>query len=111
MYLNKILAAGLLVLGSSYGWADTTPQGGVVSLGTTTATSELSDLRGGTSFTFNDQDVHGKVNDNKAFGVQTGTNTITQGAFGNVSGLPIVVQNTGANVLIQNAVILNVQMQ
>lgn len=111
MYLNKILAAGLLVLATGYGWADTATEGGVVSLGTTTSSSELSDLRGGTSFTFNDQDVHGKVKDNIAIGPQNGTNTITQGAFGNVSGLPIVVQNTGANVLIQNAVILNVQMQ
>lgn len=111
MYLHKILAAGLLVLGSSYGWADTAPAGGVVSLGTAMTSTELSDLRGGTSFTFNDQDVHGKVTDNIASGVQTGTNTINGGAFANVSGLPIVVQNSGANVLIQNAVILNVQFQ
>jgi hypothetical protein len=42
--------------------------------------------------------------------VVSGTNTIGMGAFANMSGLPLVVQNSGANVLIQNAVILNLQM-
>jgi hypothetical protein len=47
---------------------------------------------------------------NTAIDVATGTNTISAGAFSNMSGLPLVVQNSGANVLIQNAVILNLQM-
>ena len=48
--------------------------------------------------------------DNSARNVTTGENTIGTGSFSNMSGLPIVIQNSGANVLIQNAVILNVQM-
>jgi hypothetical protein len=43
--------------------------------------------------------------------VATGANTIAGGAFSGMSGLPLVVQNSGANVLIQNAVIVNVKMQ
>jgi hypothetical protein len=43
--------------------------------------------------------------------VNTGSNAIGTGAFSAMSGIPIVVQNTGANVLIQNAVILNLKVQ
>jgi hypothetical protein len=43
--------------------------------------------------------------------VATGANTIAGGAFSGMSGLPLVVQNSGANVLIQNAVIVNVKME
>jgi hypothetical protein len=34
---------------------------------------------------------------------------IAGGSFSNASGLPTVIQNTGANVLIQNATIVNVR--
>jgi hypothetical protein len=43
--------------------------------------------------------------------VLTGNNTITEGSFSNASGLPMVIQNTGANVLIQNATIVNIQFK
>ena len=52
----------------------------------------------------------GAVSDNRAVDVITGSNSIRDGAFANASGLPIVIQNTGANVLIQNATIVNVQL-
>lgn len=51
----------------------------------------------------------GSVADNTASRVQTGSNTISEGSFANSSGLPTVIQNTGANVLIQNATVLNVR--
>jgi hypothetical protein len=41
----------------------------------------------------------------------TGANTITDGAFANSSGLPMVIQNTGNNVIIQNSTILNLQLK
>ena len=41
----------------------------------------------------------------------TGSNAINEGSFANASGLSTVVQNTGANVLIQNATILNIQFK
>ncbi|WP_233866998.1 hypothetical protein [Paraburkholderia adhaesiva] len=50
----------------------------------------------------------GDVANNVASRVQTGSNTITDGSFSGASGLPTVIQNTGANVLIQNATVLNV---
>lgn len=69
----------------------------------------LEDLRGGTN-TVNEMWLNGTTASNSASHVFTGTNAITAGSFSNVSGIPIVIQNTGANVLIQNAVILNLKM-
>jgi hypothetical protein len=36
---------------------------------------------------------------------------IQGGSFANMSGIPIVVQNSGANVLIQNATVINLQLK
>lgn len=70
----------------------------------------LGDYRGGSGLVYNDMKLAGTTAGNTAIDVATGTNTISAGAFSNMSGLPLVVQNSGANVLIQNAVILNLQM-
>ncbi|GAC1426773.1 MAG: hypothetical protein NVSMB6_27010 [Burkholderiaceae bacterium] len=71
----------------------------------------LAQLRGGTDIVTNDQKLSGTVGSNIASNVATGGNSITAGAFANVAGIPIVIQNSGANVLIQNATIINLQMQ
>lgn len=55
--------------------------------------------------------AHGTVSDNRAIDVVTGANTIRDGAFTNASGIPVVIQNTGANVLIQSATVVNVQLR
>ena len=52
----------------------------------------------------------GTTSGNSATQVVTGSNAISAGSFANMSGLPVVIQNSGANVLIQNAVIVHVQM-
>lgn len=70
----------------------------------------LSGYRGGTALVSSDMQLSGTTANNTAVNVATGTNAISAGSFSNMSGLPIVIQNTGANVLIQNAVILNLQM-
>ncbi len=69
----------------------------------------LSSLRGGAQ-TWNDATLTGTTADNYARNVTTGSNSIAGGSFENMSGIPVVIQNTGANVLIQNALVLNVQM-
>jgi len=71
----------------------------------------LDKHRGGTETVINDLKLSGTVADNAAVNVTTGTNTINGAAFSNASGLPIVIQNSGANVLIQNATIVNVQIK
>jgi hypothetical protein len=71
----------------------------------------LEKLRGGTETPWSDMRLGGTVGNNAATHVVTGANTITDGAFANASGLPMVIQNSGANVLIQNATIVNVQIR
>ena len=70
---------------------------------------ELGDLRGGTQVVDNDILVNGRVEDNVADDALTGNNSVTAGSFANSSGISTVIQNTGANVLIQNAMIVNVK--
>jgi beta-lactamase class A len=53
----------------------------------------------------------GVVSDNTATNVVTGSNAINDGSFAGASGLATVIQNTGANVLIQNATIVNVEFK
>ena len=82
-----------------------------VTLGVPATGANLADLRGGKSLTVNDMNLDGTTSGNSAQYVQTGTNAIADGSFSNMNGIPVVIQNTGANVLIQNAVIINLQMQ
>jgi hypothetical protein len=70
----------------------------------------LSALRGGAAVD-NSIVSNGSVRDTSATNVVTGSNSISEGSFANASGLPTVIQNTGANVLIQNSTIVNVQFK
>lgn len=74
------------------------------------AMAELDNHRGGTQILHNDMTLAGTTADNTATQVNTGNNAISSGAFANMSGIPVVVQNSGANVLIQNALILHLQI-
>lgn len=55
--------------------------------------------------------LRGVVANNQVSNATTGNNTMSDGALAGASGLPMVIQNTGNNVLIQNATIVNVQMK
>lgn len=70
----------------------------------------LDTYRGGSTQVRNDMTLTGTTADNTAQHVNTGNNAISAGAFANMNGMPVVIQNSGANVLIQNAVIVHVQM-
>jgi hypothetical protein len=70
----------------------------------------LAKRRGGTDG-LSDMQLKGVVSDNRAVNVVTGNNIISDGAFQGTTGLPMVVQNSGNNVLIQNATIVNVQVK
>jgi hypothetical protein len=74
------------------------------------AIATLEQLRGGSQAVVNEMQLSGTTAGNSATNVLTGTNSISAGAFANMSGLPVVIQNSGANVLIQNATILNLQL-
>ena len=59
----------------------------------------------------NDQELNGSVSGNSAINTYSGDNIISGDAFGNASGLINSIQNTGNNVLIQSATILNVSIE
>lgn len=71
----------------------------------------LAAARGGSDLTSIDTTLSGTVSGNSASHVLTGSNVIQSGSFANMSGIPIIVQNTGANVLIQNATVINLQLK
>ena len=71
----------------------------------------LARKRGAGADVLNDMKLKGVVADNRVVNATTGNNIISDGSFANTSGLPMVVQNTGNNVLIQNATIVNVQVK
>jgi hypothetical protein len=61
--------------------------------------------------TFNLMDVKAVLEDNRAINTLNGSNIISGDAFANASGLPVAVQNSGNNVIIQNAFILNLHVK
>jgi hypothetical protein len=73
--------------------------------------STLGDARGGSDTVSNDARLSATVSNNSATNVATGSNVIDHGSFANMSGLPMVIQNTGANVLIQSATVINLQLK
>jgi hypothetical protein len=70
--------------------------------------AQLDAHRGGDAL-IGQNDLTGSLTNTSANRVVTGSNSISQGSFSNASGLPTVIQNSGANVLIQNATVLNVR--
>lgn len=55
--------------------------------------------------------IRGAVGGNSAAGLATGNNVIQTGSFADASGMPVVIQNTGANVLIQNATVIHLELK
>jgi hypothetical protein len=71
---------------------------------------KLEQSRGGAD-TKTDVKLDGVVTGNSATNVNTGGNVIDAGSFANMSGIPVVIQNSGANVLIQSSTVINVQFK
>jgi len=80
-------------------------------LGKAMTPKALDTQRGGQGIVVNKNDLNGNLYDNRAIDNITGSNYITESAFSHASGLPVSVQNTGNNVLIQNSFILNLEMK
>lgn len=79
-------------------------------LGSAIADEQLDQLRGQRTV-FNSNDVDGQLYNNEATSNVTGGNFVTDGSFAGMSGFSTVIQNSGNNVLIQNATVLNLQFQ
>ncbi|GAB3629014.1 hypothetical protein PTE30175_00420 [Pandoraea terrae] len=82
----------------------------VKGLGHALSSADLDRYRGGAQV-LNVMELNGVVANNVASQVATGSNAISANAFTGFSGLGNVIQNSGANVLIQNATILNVEFK
>jgi hypothetical protein len=79
-------------------------------LGQSVGAAALAGFSGGTAIT-EEMTLNGTVANNSDDHLVTGANAISSGSFNGAAGVPMVIQNTGNNVLIQNATIINVQFQ
>lgn len=70
----------------------------------------LAAYRGGSALQISEMKLDSKLIDNQAIANVTGSNFVTQSAFSGSSGFSTVVQNSGNNVIIQNATILNLSL-
>lgn len=82
-------------------------------LGTALDLDGLDGLRGGDGVELdlveNTSRNNGEVVDNHAENILSGSNTLSGDAFSSASGINTAIQNSGSNVLIQNATVVNVQ--
>lgn len=114
--MKSTIRAWPLCLALGYAWmapaaAETlTPAPGLAFVAQPVDAAALETYRGGTQNVSNDMTLAGTTADNTAHHITTGTNTIGSGAFSSMSGIPVVIQNSGANVLIQNALIVHMQL-
>lgn len=72
---------------------------------------DLGTYRGGSVRVTNTNNLDAQLHDNTAISNVTGSNFVTSEAFSGSSGFATVVQNSGNNVIIQNATVLNLQMK
>jgi hypothetical protein len=82
----------------------------VAGLGKRVDTATLQKLSGG-SDVIQKMMLTGTVSNNQSDHLLTGDNALNGGSFNGAAGLNTVIQNTGNGVLIQNATIVNVQVQ
>lgn len=80
----------------------------VTDMGQAIGVGALDEFRGG-DVVDNTVILDGRVTDNTADHIVSGSNLIQDGAFANASGITTVIQNSGSNVLIQNGMVVNVQ--
>jgi hypothetical protein len=83
----------------------------VRAFGEPVSAEQLATYRGGFDLVKNDMQLNATVASNSAVNVYSGNNAIADSAFSNASGLPMVIQNSGSNVSIQNATVVNVRLQ
>lgn len=79
-------------------------------LGPTVGVATLANMSGGSSVTTR-VTLNGGVTNSSTQNVVTGLNSIGGDAFGSAVGLPVVIQNSGNSVVIQNATTVNLQLQ
>lgn len=113
IYFSIVMSVLGLCLGMAHAGSPEKPA--MTSWGKPLPAAQLDAQRGGTDLgpqlIINRNDLKAKLYDNVAVDNVTGNNSINGNAFAGASGLPIVMQNSGNNVIMQNATILNLTMK
>lgn len=112
IYLTVLFSIWGFCLSTVY--AGSPDKTGVTSWGGPVSMGILDTQRGGAesiSTTVNANFLNAKLFDNTAKDNVTGNNSIMGNAFAGASGIPIVIQNSGNNVIIQNGMVLNLTVQ
>lgn len=107
--LHAALSDGIPLVAAADPPASVASDASIDGLGPALGSHVLGGLRGGDDSADNTILVNGLVDGNHAENILSGANTIGGEAFGNASGINTVIQNSGSNVLVQNAMIVNVQ--
>jgi hypothetical protein len=108
------LALAMVIVSASGAANAAAPGDPPPTFGTATPVEQLQNMTGGTDThvnNLNTQETNGTVSNNSNFSLGNGANNLDGGAFGNSAGVNTVIQNTGNNVLIQNATIVHMTMQ
>ena len=109
-----IATAYILFLAASFSphaFADEGIKPDFATFGDSVSDDTLASNRGGHTIETNTNNLDAKLYNNQANYNETGSNFVTTGAFAGTNGFATVVQNSGNNVIIQNATILNLKMQ
>ncbi len=87
-------------------------------IGEPVCSNVLDSLSGGQSMqidirdmVINNMNVQSDLTDNILYSATTGANILSHDAFSSASGISTVIQNTGNQVVINSALILNLQLQ
>lgn len=106
----RAIAPVALALAVSSVWADESLVQGDVVFDAAISEDMLADQRGKALIT-NTNDLDAELYENSVVDAVTGSNIVSEGSLANNAGLATMIQNSGNNVLIQNALILNIQTQ
>ena len=113
--VTTLLGAAFLPLqvGAEEAGQAATMRAGEVFGGVAVDSQDLAVSRGGAELdiTLNEANTHGVVGNNQASNLTTGSNYVNDGSFAGAAGFSMVVQNSGNNVLIQNATVINLRVQ
>ncbi len=106
------LGAVALSLLSAAAWAGDRIEADALDFGSPVAQQTLDERRAGNGgLEINVQDLDARVRNNTAAFTVNGDNHISGHAFRDASGFPVAVQNSGNNVVIQNAFIINLDVK
>jgi hypothetical protein len=79
-------------------------------LGEVVADAALEENRGGQAVQISTNNLNATLYENQAVANITGANFVGGGAFAGATGFPTIVQNSGNNVIIQNATVVNLDV-